>query len=330
MAYIVVYDGGGTKTNIAAFDQEGKIYYQGTSKGSNHYTFDGADFDKVIENLFVKLKQTLKIEDKDISYVYLGLSGADLPSDFEKLYEYLTPVFKTVDFYIENDAWAIWRSGLKVPYGLVAISGTGTNAAGMNQFGKKAILRSLGFKLGIYGGGLDIASEGLHYAFRADEYTYHDTKLKHTLPRIFGKRDMADLLDMLYPVNQLTKNDYAKVTKCVHDLANEGDRVSKEILKRIGNFIGYQTAGIAIQLEMIDEKFPVVLGGSVLDSAVKDLKQSMKKTLKKICKNCYFIKNKYPPIIGAYLRALDQLNIKQTEKIDKQLKESWKLYGSQT
>ncbi|MBU1142869.1 MAG: ATPase [Firmicutes bacterium] len=322
MKYIVAVDGGGTKTHLAILDDKGHLLYQMIGSGCNHASTDGVNFKKVIEDLFIEGKSSLHIEDNQISYVFLGLSGADLESDFIKLNLACKEIFKEIPFKVVNDAWIVMRSGLKSPYGAVAISGTGTNSAAMNQKGEKAILRSLGFTLGIYGGGLDIAREALHYAFRADEMTHQDTLLRKEIPFIFHVNQMSEVIDHFYPVPKVTKKEYGEITALVNQCALKKDLVSIEILERLGRFVGEQTCGVMKQVHMDQENAPVVIGGKVFSGVATNYLESFEKTLKKGCPNTYIIKPKYQPVIGAYLFALDELNIKQDELIEKNLDES--------
>ncbi len=320
MKYIIAYDGGGSKTHIMVLNLEGKIFFDKIGEGSNHQSIGGNKFKQVIGGLFLDAKQVLKIDDSDIELIYLGLSGADLESDFDKLNEACATIFNNVPFKVVNDAWIIMRSGLKEPFGAVAISGTGTNSAAINHQGERAILRSLGFTLGIYGGGLDIAREALHYAFRADELTYKDTILKDEALRLFSVKSMDDIVDMFYPVNNVDRIKFGELTKIVNDCAILGDEVSQAILIRVGKTLGYQTAGVIRQVGIEKEEVPVVVGGRVFSGKSSLLLDEFIISLNKICPKAYIVRPKYKPVIGAYLAALDELNIKQTDVHEKNLK----------
>lgn len=154
MKHIIAYDGGGTKTHIAVFDEIGHLLYENIGAGCDHVLSDNKVYKANIENLFLDALSQLKLDKKEINYIFLGLSGADIASDFMVLNKVCHEIFGAIPFKIVNDAWIIMRSGLKSAYGAVAISGTGTNSAAIGKHGKKAILRSLGYTLGIYGGGL--------------------------------------------------------------------------------------------------------------------------------------------------------------------------------
>lgn len=324
MKYIIAYDGGGTKTHIGLFDEVGHVLYQNTGSGCNHASSDGHQFKIVIEKLFLDALHSLKLKPSDISFIYLGLSGADIESDFIKLNQAGSEIFGNIPFKIVNDAWIIMRSGLKSAFGAVAICGTGTNSAAIGIHGEKAILRSLGFTLGIYGGGLDIAREALHFAFRSEELTYHKTLLEAKIPPLLGCSSMNDVVDLFYPTAKLTKQEFGKITALVFECADKGDQVSKEILIKIGKYIGEQTGGVIKQVHIENLEVPVVIGGRVFEGTSPYLINEFTKNLKLTCPKAYIIKPKFKPVVGAYLSALDELNIAQDEQVDKNLNESWK------
>jgi len=322
MNYIFAYDGGGTKTHLCVFTTSGVKVFEQLGLGSNHAASDGHRFESVISTLFNDAKKTLNIDNDAIAFIYLGLSGADTADDYKKIKALLDPIFKAIPYAFDNDAWIILRSALKKPYGVVTISGTGTNAAAINASGQKTILRSLGYVLGIYGGGLDIAREGLHYAFRADELTYKDTKLKPMLLEFFKAKNMDEVVTYFYPTMKISKQDYGKITALVFEASAQGDTVANEILTRIASYLAYQTEGVAKQVDIASKAVPVVVGGRVFEDSNTTLFKAFEEYLKTLMPKATIIKSKYKPVIGAFLSALDCLELKQTELIDNNLKES--------
>ena len=320
MEYIIAYDGGGTKTHIKVLNLKGDTFYEEVGLGCNHTSMYGDTYKVVIEELYNNALKSLKISKEDIKLIFLGISGADLESDFIKLNKLSKEIFLDVPFKIVNDAWIIMRSGLSSSFGAVAISGTGTNSAAINKEGKTAILRALGYTLGIHGGGLDIAREGLHFAFRAEELTNQDTLLETEIPKIFGYKKMEEIIDLFYPKNSISKVKFGEITEVVINCAILGDVVSQDILVRTGKFIGLQTGGVIKQVGIENLEVPVVVGGRVFSSESPLLLDEFTTNLHRICPKAYIVYPKYKPVIGAYLSALDELGIKQSEETEKNLK----------
>lgn len=322
MKYIIAYDGGGTKTRINLVDLEGNILFDKIATGSNYVSAGEDKFQTVIESLYIEALKECNLNPSDIELIYLGLSGADLEEDYERLYKACAPIFKDVKHVIVNDAWIILRSGLDKPYGAVAIAGTGTNSAAINLNGEKAILRALSFMLGTFGGGLDIARSGLHYAFRSEELTFQETLLETEIPKLFEKETMDDVVKLFYPKRLVDKKTLGEVTRIVNECALKGDEVSQMILEDNAYHIACQTIGVMKQVGIDQDDISVVVGGRVFKSDAPNFLESFKKTLLDKCPNCHIIEPTFTPVVGAYLFALDELNIKQTIEIENNLYKS--------
>jgi N-acetylglucosamine kinase-like BadF-type ATPase len=319
---IFAYDGGGTKTRLNVIDLSGNILYDEITTGSNIYSAGNKEFRRIIEGLYNNAKSKLKISDDDIEIVYLGLSGADLEEDYANLYQACNPIFNSVKHIIVNDAWIILRSGLSKPYGAVCICGTGTNSAAINSKKDKAILRALSYTLGTFGGGLDIARDALHYAFRADELTYQDTLLRTEIPKLLNVKDMEAVIPLFYPKTIIDKNQYGSITGLVGKCALQGDQVSIMILENVAKHIALQTVGVIKQVHMENEEVPVVIGGRVFQIEPKEFMNSFKETLLSNVEKARIVIPKFNPVIGAYLFALDELGIEQTLEIENNLLKS--------
>jgi len=322
MKYIFAYDGGGTKTRMNVIDLNGHIHFDQTTSGSNIVSSGEDIFVSIIQGLFDQAKRALNIADEDIAFIFLGLSGADLEDDYKRLENACLGIFGHIRFRVVNDAWIVLRSGLKKPYGACCIAGTGTNACAINQEGDHAILRALSYMTGTFGGGLDIARDALHYAFRAEEKTYKDTLLLKEIPKLLKVNDMSDVIPLLYPKRLIDKKTFGDITGVVEKCALKGDEVSIMILKHVAKHIAYQTAGVIKQLGMENEQVPVVVGGRVFQIKTDIFIQTFEKHLREEVALFKLVIPKFSPVVGAYLMALDELNIQQTNDIESQLMKS--------
>lgn len=322
MNYIFAYDGGGTKTRLNVMDYSGHIVFDKTTTGSNIVSSGEHTFKSIIEGLFNDAKEALNIRNSEISFVYLGLSGADLEEDYKRLYDVCRPIFGKIKIEIANDAWIILRSGLKEPYGAVCICGTGTNSAAINKNKEHAILRALSYTLGTFGGGLDIARDALHYAFRAEEMTFKPTVLMTEIPKLLGLENMEQVIPLFYPTRTIDKLAFGSITALVDESAFNGDEVSIMILENVAKHIALQTTGVIKQLKMEMERVPVVIGGRVFQVKTKSFLETFERTLKEIVPSAYIVVPKFTPVVGAYLLALDNQGIRQTDTIEQNLLES--------
>ena len=315
MIYIAAFDGGGTKTRCVIGDETGHMLADCCMGASNHQTVGLEKTEKILRELFEKSLQASGLAEKDISIAYLGMSGADLKSDFDSLNKLCSKVFAATPYKVVNDTWIAMRSGLKGNYGAVAICGTGANSAVLHPDGRKAILRALSYMLGGYGGGNDLALRALHHAFRANEGTGQHTLLEKYIPEVLDTDSMESLLELLYPVNRLGIEAFGKITPLVFELANKGDAVCQNILADMGSVMGEILAGLIKRLGMEGMELPVVIGGNVFKGCSPILIDEFLSSLHRTAPYAYLVYSKLPPVSGAYLSGMDELGIECSEEL---------------
>ncbi len=315
MKYIAAFDGGGTKTRCVIGDEKGHILADCCMGASNHQTVGLEKTEEVLGELFENALQISRLGKKDISIAYLGMSGADMESDFEALNTVCSKIFAETAYRIVNDTWIAMRSGLKSKWGAVAICGTGANSAVQHPDGRKVILRALSYMLGGYGGGNFLATKALHHAFRADEGTGQPTLLEEYLPQVLGAGSMGGLLELLYPENKLGVEGLGKITPLVFELANKGDVVCQNILADMGCEMGKILAGLIKRLGMERMNLPVVIGGNVFKGCSPILIDEFRCSLHKTAPYAYLVCSSFPPVAGAYLSGMDELGIECSEEL---------------
>jgi len=309
MKYIIGYDGGGSKTRCVLANTQGEILSDLVAGPSNHQMIGIEKTKDVIEDLYLKTLEKTNLKPEAIGVIYLGLAGADLPCDFEKLNTIGEEIFKNTTFQIVNDAWIILKSGLLDHWGAVSIYGTGANAAIITPTGERKILRALGYIAGGYGGGGDMAREALHLAFRSNEKTHGKTKLEVELPKLFNASSMDHLLKLLYPENKITKESYKRIPPLVFELAKRGDQVCIDLLKEMGRTQGKMLTGVLKSVSLEKEHLPIVIGGSIFNGVSNHFVDSMLLEIKKYAADAYLIKPKYPPVYGAIFSAYEYMGI---------------------
>lgn len=309
MAYVAGIDGGATKTRCLVGDTKGNILGDYTLGASNHQTAGKSQAKATINEVYRGALEKAKLKNGDINYVYLGLAGADLPSDFEFLNKLCRDIFQAGTFKVVNDAWIGMRSGLKGTWGAVSICGTGSNAGACSPDGRSTILNALSYELGNYGGGGHLTEKALHHAFRAHEGTGRDTALVREIPPLFGVDNMDGLLSRFYPKRLVKEEELKSVPPLVFRLANDRDYVCRRLLLDMGHVIGEMILGVIRKLGMENLKVPVVLVGSVYKGDNPLLIDELTTTVHGEVPKAYFIVPALPPAAGAYLSALDSIGI---------------------
>ncbi len=327
MGIFLGVDGGNTKTRCLIGDESGSILADQLTGPSNHQSLGAQRVQDTLKCLIQTSLDEAGIQISDLNGAYLGLAGADLPSDFQLLRSVCDSLFSGVPYQVDNDAWIIMRSGLQNDWGAVCICGAGSNAAACNPKGDRAILRSLSYTLGGCGGGMEMAREALHRAFRHDEQTGPFTMLAERIPDLFSVPDMSSVIGFFYPEHQPTTYEtMKKIPPLVFTLANQGDAVCQEILINMGRELGTMASGPIHKVEITEESFTVVLGGSVFLGSSPLLIDSFTLVLRKTAPRANVFIAKMPPVTGAFLSAMDHFGPIPSESIYLKLEEK---YGKQ-
>ncbi|MBN2796941.1 MAG: ATPase [Clostridia bacterium] len=325
MKYIIGFDGGGSKTRGVITDLEGNVIADKISGPTNYQTIGIYETEKTLKKLFLELIKEKEISKNQIAYVFLGLAGADMESDFAILNEVCHRIFESIPYEVVNDTWLIMRSGTKDPFGAVSIYGTGANAGAINKDGQMFILRALDYLLGGGGGGGEITQDALHYAFRSNELTYKKTALEIEVPKALDADNINSLLNKMYPIMQLSQTQLNRIPPLVFKLAKNGDLVSKEILRNHGRNQGEMLKGILLQGNFSKDEFPIILGGSVYKGESSEFMDAFQEVILQSYPKAKFKISELEPVTGAVLFAFDRLNYTINQNIIDNLKKSLSL-----
>lgn len=315
MAYIIAFDGGGSKTRCILADLKGHVLFDETGAASNHQTVGKAVTKQVFKSLLDTILMKAAITKSQLLFTYLGLSGADLEEDFNVLNDICMDVFSPIPYKIVNDAWICMRSGLTSNWGAVSICGTGANYAAIHPNGNKHILRSLSYELGNYGGGEQISRMALHHAFRSNEESGSFTLLESEIPKVLGFDHIENLFKAILENHLDMSLCIRNLPPLVFELASNRDEVCQNILMDVGSEMGTMMNGVIKTLHMEDMPVPIVLGGSVFASKYPLLRDAFTTVIHQLTPNAHIILPTLPPVAGAYLSTLDELNVDTNDNI---------------
>lgn len=144
----IIVDSGSTKAHWLIYDQHKEGHKIFTSLGMNPYH----NSDENLQNIL----NTLKINDstsKNVSDLYFYGSGCSQKDQIARIYKVLLEKFPKSKISIASDMLGAGRAGLGMDTGIVAILGTGSNAAFMEKGQMKQGILSYGYILGDEGSG---------------------------------------------------------------------------------------------------------------------------------------------------------------------------------
>lgn len=302
--YVMGIDGGGTKTQCYVGTTQGQLLGEGFG-GAANYQLCGAKIAKdSIQTAINHGLESAHLQLSDISYVVLGLSGADEPIDYDVLTPMCVDLLGTIPHIILNDTWIGLRSGSD--FGVISICGTGGAHAGINQNGERLILRNLDYTLGNRGGGGDVVTESLHYAFRSNESTYIKTELEAVMPTLFDVTTMDEVCAIIREEG-IPSTAAFKIPIETFRLANKGDTVATMILHEMGRAEGQYATGVIKRLGLETIAVPLVLIGGLFGTKNPILLDAYINEVRKVAPKAFIILPEVPPVQGAFLLAIDEM-----------------------
>ncbi len=302
--WILGMDAGGTKTHCAIAREDGCILAEGFGGPANYQVVGEKNAEEALKKAKEEALNRAGLICQDIKYAVFGMSGADEKADFEILTPMAKRLMGEVPVKIVHDSWIGMRSVTKDMVGIVSICGTGAGHSGRNHNGEKLTLRNLDYELGNAGGGAEMVSQALHYAFRSNENTYDKTVLEKRLPILFGVSDMDALCNRIR-IHGISAEQQYQIPAMVFKAAEENDMIAQMLLKRMGHEEGLYGAGIVRRLKMEKEHFPVVLIGGLFQTGNSFLIDSYMKVMNEIAPDAFSVIPKVPPVIGALGMAID-------------------------
>jgi N-acetylglucosamine kinase-like BadF-type ATPase len=180
--------------------------------------------------------------------------------------------------------------------------------AGRNEAGEEFRTLGLGPLFGDFGGAAEITDEGVLAIAGAFTGLSPATQLTE---RFVAATDRASVADLLEFVSRQTP-PIAHLASVVLEAADEGDAVARGIVEHAGTSLGANAGLVARKLQMQGLTFEVVLAGGVLRAGSRILEQALKKELRRSAPSAFPVRLEVPPVVGAALRALENLGLAPT------------------
>lgn len=291
-------DGGGTATRAAILDDQYRVIGEGRSGPSNPLRVGVADAASAVRDAIDQACSAASIHRDDILGAVVGLAGVrrqDIRDRMrEKLGECLREI-KPIELYTDGEIALYGAAGGGA--GLVVIAGTGSICCGRNAQGKQVCAGGWGPIAGDEGGGSWIAREALQAVARATDGRGPKTALASAALGYFRISTPEDLSTAVY-VPTMTNDRLAGFGKQVVRVAEAGDELARDILRRAGQQLGIAAAAVIRRLHMENEEFRVAYVGGVFGAG--DLVLSpMRLEIRRVAKKAYLAQPLYSPAVAA-------------------------------
>lgn len=319
MRYYLGADLGATKTHTLIVDETGRALGFGESGPANH---ESVGYDGMFRSMQEGLEQALHVAGltrQDIAGAGFGVAGYDWPSEVEATASVIDRLGLNAPYRFVNDAVPGLVAGSEEGWGVVVVSGTGSNCWGWDREHKKeGHITGHGVLMGEGAG----ATELMHRCMQVVGYAWSKrgpmTMLADALIAHAGAKDLEDL------IRGYTTHEYsisADAAPIVFQVARQGDEIALSLIRWAGNELGESANAVIRQLEFEDLSFDVVLTGSMFEGGSM-LIDPMRETVHRLAPKARLVRLSVPPVTGAVMIGMEAGSVHLTPEIRARVKES--------
>jgi N-acetylglucosamine kinase-like BadF-type ATPase len=298
---VLAVDGGNSKTDLALLRADGEVLalVRGPGSSPHHVGLDGCL--DVLERLLAEARADAVA---DVGHILIA--GADLPAEEAALQAAVAARGWAQRIVVSNDTFAILRAGTDRGWGVAVVCGAGINCVGVAPDGRQARFPALGQITGDWGGGHDVGLAAVSAAARSEDGRGPSSTLEHAVPAHFGLRTPTELAEAMH----LGRIPTARVLELAPVVFVEADRdrVAAAILDRLADEIVALARVALTRLDLSRAPVEVLLGGGLMRGAPARLVRAIAAGLDAVGPSIVPRVVPAPPIVGAALLGLDDLN----------------------
>lgn len=300
---IVAVDGGGSKTDAVAVSLDGRVLAHLRGAATNPQTQGLERAAAVVDSLVTEL---IDRAGSPVLGSGVFLSGLDLEIEIEIFRAAVAhlPWASVGASLVDNDMFALLRTGTVEPDAVAVVCGTGINCVGVRADGETARFAALGTISGDWGGGSQLGEQALWYAARATDGRGAPTSFTESVPRHLGLPDVAAVIEALH-FGRLPLAVFATLSSVVLEASDAGDVAARTIVDRQAREIVDLGVAALGRLGLLSSAVPIVLGGGVLAPANAVLIGAIEAGFFERAPLCRITVIRDRPIIGAALLTLE-------------------------
>jgi len=312
MRYFLGADLGATKTHTLIVDELGTVVGFGESGPGNHET---VGYDGMFDAMRSGMERALNaagLNRADLAGAGFGVAGFDWSSEYEITARTIERLELLSSYKFVNDAVAGLVAGADEGWGVVLVSGTGSNCRGWDREHKReGRVTGHGVLMGDGVGGTEL----MHRCMQLVGYSWSmrrpKTALADAMVDLVGAKDIEDLL------RGYTEYEYeigAESAPVVFRLAEQNDEVALELVHWAGVELGEMANGVIRQLGFENIAFDIVLTGSMFKGGAM-LIDPMRETVYKLAPQARFVRLNVPPVVGAAMLGFEAGGLQVTSSI---------------
>lgn len=243
-------DGGRTSTKCVLATTAGRIVGRGEG-GPLGYLAAEEGLQHLAQSLREAFESTWHaagMAPQPVQAVGLGLAGVEPGTAEAQLVLDLVPqVVEARSIALESDAFVALVGAHMGKPGVIAISGTGSIAMGINAQGERARAGGWGWLTGDEGSAFAIGRSAVLAAFYALDGVGPATLLERLLQRHFNIASIYELKRLIY-AQDFGPRGFASLAPLVSEAVGQGDAVALQIIRQAGQALANQVAAVVRKL----------------------------------------------------------------------------------
>jgi N-acetylglucosamine kinase-like BadF-type ATPase len=299
MGLVIGVDGGNTKTDVLVVGDDGVPVSFVRGPGSNSHAPGGAEGAAAV---VAKLVARAAPSEPPAQGSFF-LCGADVPGDIEALERALAPHALARNVDVDNDTFALLRTGSDARDAVAVVCGGGFNYVGRAADGRTARYPSLGWETGDWGGSEMLGREALFHAARAEDGRGQPTALVKIIRREFDLPTASAVGEAIH-YRRVPEQWLGRLAPAIVTAAAEGDTVARGLVVRLAEEIALAAWRALWDLGLIERRADVVLGGGMLRDGIGLLHDEVIARIGHRVPTARVIVPSEPPVLGAALEAL--------------------------
>jgi len=314
MRYYLGADLGATKTHTLLVDETGATLGFGESGPGNH---ESIGYDMMFAAMRDGMKQALQasgLKKADIAGAGFGVAGYDWLSEYDITAKTIDRLGLTAPYKFVNDTVPGLVAGSEEGWGVVVVSGTGSNCRGWDREHKReGRVTGHGVTMGEGAGGTELMHRCMQLVGYAWSKRGPATRLADALIGLVGAKDLNDL------IRGYTTNEYqigAEAAPLVFQVAEAGDQVARDLIRWAGCELGEMANAVIRQLEFENLAFDVVMTGSMFEGGTM-LIEPMRATIHQLAPKAKLVRLTAPPVLGAVMLGMEAAGITVTPAVRK-------------
>lgn len=300
-------DGGNSKTDVVIGDADGRVHAFLRGPGSSPHVLGVAGAMRLLDRLVLAARHAADPAGAaPLARAAVFLAGADLPIEVEGLRTELEMLAWADRVSLDNDTFALLRTGTDAPDAIAVVCGAGINCVGRTADGRTARFPSLGSISGDWGGGQHLASLALWHAARGEDGRGPQTALSAAVAEHFGLSTVEEVGAALH-LGEIDRGRLDPLCVLLFEMAAAGDEVAGQVVAQQADEVVALARVAASRLDLLSRPHGVVLGGGVLRARHPLLHGPVLAGIRRNAPLATVGVVTDPPVVGAALLALEHL-----------------------